>query len=979
MIVLPQRRGDAETAQRFLFTLRLPAAIQEKLGALSVPLRLCGEILPLLPFLALGLFTARLFAEALTPPWPFVIVLAALGAALGLGLARALRDYDTAPFNVLWLYVLWPWLDPGLALACGAVALLALLIAQARASLVPFSSRAFLLIIFAGGLALYSVTLAPGVLPADAGEFQVVAAQWGVAHPPGYPLYTVLAALFARLTGNPAWGVNWFSAVSAAGALALTAAAAQRVSGSRWGGLAAALALATSTSFWSTATQASIRPLTALFTAAALVAALDRGPRRLVWLAVALGLGIGHHVSLAFPGAFLVLYVLSDEPGLWRSPRRWLAPLVAFALTFAVFAYLPLRDPALVDPGALLDHVLARGFGGDMFYFVTTEPALLGDRLALLPGLLLYQFHPLTLLAAAAGAAWLLWRRTRLGLALAGAWLAHTFVTLTYRAPQTVEYMLPAYVLMALTAGCLAGELTAESAEHAEIGKIKSSASSASSAVNFLIAALILWSALALGLHNAPSFADLAHDDDTRTTARAMLDDAPPGAVLLSNWHWYTALRYLHEIEGLRPDVTPVYVYPRDEALADSWVNTIRTYAPARPVVVNQYFADAYAASGLRFEPLGREAWLAASAPRTSVPDHMKTVNVDFGGQLRLLGYLGSGSPTAGNSFVLTLVWTPVTPLTRDYHFFVHVLGPDGIPIAQSDLAEPTSQYTPGQVLVQRHVLDLPAVISATTYHLSVGVYDVTDTGGFTRLDTFMLSPYWDVTPGGWPLPTEHPLAWRFAGGPALVGYDFEPSTNALYLHWYGPADPGMSVLGVALPQAHDDAPFTTMYSLPPGQEPRISVQSEGADLPRTGAWGLPVPDAFAALALDPAGRYVPLGGGLVLVGAHTACGGPTRVDLTWRATQPLVRDDDVSVQFAGDWQAQSDGVPALGAIPTLKWLWGARVLDRHVLSAPPGAHGQAGASVVAYDAFTQHKLGVLDPQLAQQGPAVPLGECSLP
>jgi hypothetical protein len=47
-------------------------------------------------------------------------------------------------------------------------------------------------LLFLGALALYLVTLAPDVLPADNGEFQLVAAVLGVAHPPGYPLHTLL-------------------------------------------------------------------------------------------------------------------------------------------------------------------------------------------------------------------------------------------------------------------------------------------------------------------------------------------------------------------------------------------------------------------------------------------------------------------------------------------------------------------------------------------------------------------------------------------------------------------------------------------------------------------------------------------------------------------------------------------------------------------------------------------------------------------
>ena len=44
--------------------------------------------------------------------------------------------------------------------------------------------------------ALYFFTLSPSVLTADNGEFQLVAWKLGIAHPPGYPLYTMVGWLF---------------------------------------------------------------------------------------------------------------------------------------------------------------------------------------------------------------------------------------------------------------------------------------------------------------------------------------------------------------------------------------------------------------------------------------------------------------------------------------------------------------------------------------------------------------------------------------------------------------------------------------------------------------------------------------------------------------------------------------------------------------------------------------------------------------
>lgn len=68
---------------------------------------------------------------------------------------------------------------------------------------------------------LYSATAAPSILTFfdDSLEFQLVAPTLGIAHPTGYPLYTLLGALWSRVLfpiGNWAWRMNMFSAFAAA-------------------------------------------------------------------------------------------------------------------------------------------------------------------------------------------------------------------------------------------------------------------------------------------------------------------------------------------------------------------------------------------------------------------------------------------------------------------------------------------------------------------------------------------------------------------------------------------------------------------------------------------------------------------------------------------------------------------------------------------------------------------------------------------
>ncbi|HJQ24896.1 MAG TPA: DUF2723 domain-containing protein [Blastocatellia bacterium] len=84
-------------------------------------------------------------------------------------------------------------------------------------------------LVFAAAITLYVVTLAPTVTLVDSGELILAAKTLGVAHPPGFPLYVLLAHFFTWLPlGSIAARVNFASAVFAALAAAtLTQVAAE--------------------------------------------------------------------------------------------------------------------------------------------------------------------------------------------------------------------------------------------------------------------------------------------------------------------------------------------------------------------------------------------------------------------------------------------------------------------------------------------------------------------------------------------------------------------------------------------------------------------------------------------------------------------------------------------------------------------------------------------------------------------------------
>ena len=237
-------------------------------------------------------------------------------------------------------------------------------------------------------LAVYVRTLSPTVAGGDSGELITVAYTLGVAHPPGYPLYTILAKFFTLIPiGSIAWRVNLFSATCGAGAATILFLAAARWSGSLWAAVAAASLFAFSPRVWPHAVTAEVFALNNLFIAGLVYltvrfseAAADSGhsnderQRRTGRVACALflwiGLGLTNHHTLVFYAIPAALLVLTSSPAM-RIPRQ----LGIFALCGLVgllpYAYIPIasRRVPLMSWGdqttmsGFLDHLLRREYG----------------------------------------------------------------------------------------------------------------------------------------------------------------------------------------------------------------------------------------------------------------------------------------------------------------------------------------------------------------------------------------------------------------------------------------------------------------------------------------------------------------------------------------------------------------------------------------------------------------------------------------
>jgi hypothetical protein len=517
--------------------------------------------------------------------------------------------------------------------------------------------------------------------------------------------------------------------------------------------------------------------------------------------------------------------------------------------------------------------VLGRGFEGDFFYFINTRPDLLLDRVALLPTLFTFQFNLFVIILVLIGAARLIRRDWKLALMLLGGSVLHTFVALTYRAPQTVEYLIPAYVLLAIIIGY--GLHAPRTTQHAV-------------RITYYVLRIACCVLIALQFaNNLPSFNWLRQNDDTRAYAESLLTDAPANSIVLSNWHWANSLWYLQQVEGVRPDIEVQYIYPRGESLAQSYLNAIDAgLKTKRPVITDMAFREPFSASPYFFAPIGNEAYQVCATPCPVTQVDLSPTSANFDGRFNLIGYHVSGTTTTpGEPVSVQLAYRVEQTPDRNYSFFVHLVDGEGRVIGQADHTVQTTRFVTSTFFVERFSVAPLTTVPPGNYTLMTGIYSV-EAGRVVPLT---------------------------AGG-----------------------SEGVSIGSLTV------------------TEDRRLIKANGLDL----AGGITYLGANASIkdTLHPGDRLT--------------------LDLNFVATRPILRDYSVSVQMTGQgWRVSDDSVPALGAIPTLKWIAGSSITDRHVLTIPAdAAPGPATISLILYDNFTQEPLALLDAELIKQGQSIPVG-----
>jgi hypothetical protein len=427
-------------------------------------------------------------------------------------------------------------------------------------------------------LFVYYRTLSPTVNLIDSGELISMAYLLGIAHPTGYPLYTLMGRLSCLVGGaTPAISMNFMSALfgalssMAAGVITFLSLDSRRAGGPGEPPLLARYTVSTvsgllfafSRTLWRVSTETEVYSMAVfLFGVLLLVAwwSIDGeegmggdhrpGLRAFPVIGYAWGLAMGDHMSIVF-FAPVIAYIFWRRRT-WRKGRRGALPcfFAFFLLGLSTYIYLPIRamrgpllnwgDPADLD--SLVRHMTAWQYRVWMF------SGGLGDLLnkfGAYARLLASQFHPAIIVLVIPGFFFLAGRRRPILVALVLIYLSDLVYSLNYDIPDIDPYYLPSFFVVVVVAGAGLYRLVAASY------RFRRGLASAIIAASFLLPLSALRSNYRI--------CDRSRDFMAGELADNLLSTVSMGAVVLTrNWDLYAPVLYEQFVEGKRRDVVMI-------------------------------------------------------------------------------------------------------------------------------------------------------------------------------------------------------------------------------------------------------------------------------------------------------------------------------------------------------------------------------------------------------------------------------------
>lgn len=666
--------------------------------------------------------------------------------------------------------------------------------------------------LFVSTFLIYLRTLAPTVafMFDDSLEFQLLAARMAIAHPTGYPLYSILLKLFTFLPfGDIAYRVNLASALFAAWAVAFVYLAARLLTARFMTGnttfgeilvrapaLIATLAFALGETFWSQAVIAEVYALQAWLTAVMLWLALAWGDARagpsnalpyrfpfpvsIVTLAFWAGLMLTHHRLSVLVLPALAVYLSSYDRAFWKQGGRLVIRMaLAFTLPLLLYLYLPLRgmvtsslDGAYQNtPQGFLNWILGTGYT----VFLTENPFEQERAMSYYVNLFLNDFSTIGLVGAVGGLVALFLRAWREWLLLALGLGANLAFAMTYRVADINVFFIPAFVFAALfLAAGLAGSMWLI------FYALPPRAANVATGLALAIVALVpiyLY-------HDHYDWVDLSYKGDIYAYGQDILSQPlPENATIIGILGEMSLLRYFQETQNLRPDVETIAADQEDARLVavQDALERGRAVFLTRPLA---NLAQKYSLSS--FGPLIR---VQVNAHRKVKPTPTHPLAELFG-DVKFLGYdvdfsaLNPSTETNRDTrrrVRVTLYWEPQRRIRNNRFVSLKLIGSNGRLAAQLDRhpvldAYPTTAWRSGQVITDTY--DLPIFVGAPPgeYTLQVTLYDPESGEIYGQRELERVTLARDTRTVHRDLIGVQHLLLRAFDGLELVGYDLETS-----------------------------------------------------------------------------------------------------------------------------------------------------------------------------------------------------------
>lgn len=616
--------------------------------------------------------------------------------------------------------------------------------------------------LFLAVFALYARTAAPGTLFGDPSEYQFIPAILGIAHPPGYAFYTLLAKLWQLLVpiGTIAFRTNVLSAAMGAWAVTVVyllvrdlqpalshSGRDSKIAGSSsvlLAALFAALALAAAPDLWQHAIHANAHIVSAAFAVTHLWL-LVRWWRtgRDVWLAaftVTLGLAATHHPITMMGVPAYGLFILAVRPRVLFHWRTLLLLAGCLLLGLSPLLYYPLRSPSVSFGPTDMDtwdgfvrHITARGLRVNLFHFGLADQP---DRMVVFWSLLRLQYVLPVILLMPLGLFVLVRNAPQAALLMGGYLLGHLTFTLN-TVQDVMAYLLLPFSALAAGAGVGAWALlrwagdaaSRDAARSGRLGGSRFGIRRAVPLVPLLLAAVLLSCPLLRAVQNLSRGISLRDFTAAETWVDAVyqrFEGRREGAELLAPWEYLTPLWVHRYTEGESLDEEDVALNYVSTAI--SWEEAVWSQIEEGPVYLAD-FRPSVRRAGFRLLPEG--VLYRVAAPPETRTEPSRALDVWADDRICILGYdLPATTVRAGEPLELTLYRSVEEPLEGIWMPYAQ-LGPvEARWTTDSRLL--TTQWQPGEVVAERYEVLVPFHLPPGDYPLRLGYADLS--GGRAEL-----------------------------------------------------------------------------------------------------------------------------------------------------------------------------------------------------------------------------------------------------